>query len=381
MKKVLKIILKNLGLSGNSRNFAGMIELSTHIEYLLLSHKEVHVPQLGTFVGHEMSSQRIEEEGIFLPPYRTVAFQWNDKEEGEDFLLSLSKLHHLSRREARIMCTEYIDELQQALSEDGTVNIGSMGYLVRSDDEQQPVTFTPLQSGIATPTYYGLDALPFAKLSNDVRQQRDKKQSAKKVKLTTVASEGDTITIRINRRAFNYVASIAASIVLFFTFTSPFTNTIKEIGKQKAELFMTPVVAQQQTPIEEPVAEVVEEPEVAVEEVLPQEEIAEVVEAIEATEAVEPVEDVVAPEVVETTYAIVLASAITKNRAIEYADKLQKQGYKALACTTGKMVRVIIPGFATESDAYNEMKQMKANSDSFSAIWSCKIEDEIKPLQ
>ena len=56
-----------------------MIELSTHIEYMLLTHDEVSVPQLGTFIVKDMSSRRVDEEGIFLPPYRTVTFQWDER--------------------------------------------------------------------------------------------------------------------------------------------------------------------------------------------------------------------------------------------------------------------------------------------------------------
>ena len=67
-------------------------------------------------------------------------------EAGEDFILSLSKLHGLSRHEARIVCMEYVDELQQALSEEGTVAIGSMGYLLRDADSGE-INFMPLQSG------------------------------------------------------------------------------------------------------------------------------------------------------------------------------------------------------------------------------------------
>lgn len=92
-----------------------MIELSTHIEYMLLSHDEVSVPMLGTFIVRDMSSKRIDEEGIFLPPYRTVSFRWDEQEAGEAFVASLSKLHNLSRHEARIMCVEYVDELMQTL--------------------------------------------------------------------------------------------------------------------------------------------------------------------------------------------------------------------------------------------------------------------------
>ena len=181
-----------------SRTFVGMIELSTHIEYLLLHHDEVSVPQLGTFIVKEMSSHRVDEEGIFLPPYRTVSFKWNEQEAGEDFIASLSKMHNLSRQETRMMCIEYIDELIQRLDEEGSVSFGSMGYLLR-DAESGEIGFVPQQSGIASPAYYGLDAVPFAKLSHEVRQQRAKKQAAGKVKLTSIQADRDTITIRINR--------------------------------------------------------------------------------------------------------------------------------------------------------------------------------------
>lgn len=337
-----------------------MIELSTHIEYLLFSRTNVSVPQLGTFTRCEMSSQRIDEEGIFLPPYRTVKFQWNEQEAGEEFIHSLSKLHHLTRHEARIMCAEYVDELQQAIAEDGTVSIGSMGYMLRSNDNEQELTFIPLQSGIASPSYYGLDALPFAKLSNDIRQQRDKKRAAKKIKLTSIAADHDTITIRINRRAFNYAASVAASIVLFFAFTSPFANTIKEMGRQQAELFFAPKIASiQPTTVE-----------VKSETATPSAPVKEEASAIPAQ-----------AEVKEALYAIVVASAISEKNAVNYAEKLQKNGYNAIACKTGTMVRVIIKGFETESDAYNQMRQMKAKSTEFANVWSCKVNDEMTPIQ
>lgn len=337
-----------------------MIELSTHIEYLLFSRTEVSVPQLGTFTRCEMSSQRIDEEGIFLPPYRTVKFQWNEQEAGEEFIHSLSKLHHLTRHEARIMCAEYVDELQQAIAEDGTVSIGSMGYMLRSNDNEQELTFIPLQSGIASPSYYGLDALPFAKLSNDIRQQRDKKRAAKKIKLTSIAADRDTITIRINRRAFNYAASVAASIVLFFAFTSPFANTIKEMGRQQAELFFAPMIAT----IQPTTVEV-------------KSETATLSAPVKAEASAIPVQ----AEVKEALYAIVVASAISEKNAVNYAAKLQKQGYNAIACKTETMVRVIIKGFETESDAYNQMRQMIAKSTEFANVWSCKVNDEMMPIQ
>lgn len=350
-----------------------MIELSTHIEYLLLSQSWVSVPQLGTFTRRDMSSRRIDEEGIFLPPYRTASFQWNSLEAGEDFILSLSKLHGLSRHEARIVCMEYVDELQQTLSEEGTVAIGSMGYLLRDADSGE-IRFMPLQSGIASPAYYGLDAVPFAKLSHDVRQQRDKKQARRKTKVTSFQTDPDVITIRINRRLFNYVSTVAASVVLFFAFTSPFGNPVMPSEQQKAVSAITaPISPRPATTLEEKAPSI---SPVKVEEKVPSISPVKVEEKVSSNSPVK-VEDK-APS--NSPYAIVLASAISKKSALSFADKLQQKGINALACEFGGMVRVIIPGFATQDDAYAEIRRLKTESKDLEHAWPCLLKEEVKPL-
>ena len=345
---------------------------------MLLSHDKVSVPQLGTFIVRDMRSKRVDEEGIFLPPYRTVSFQWDEQEAGEDFVWSLSRLHNLTLGEARIMCAEYVDELQQTLAEENSVSLGSMGYMLR-DAEDGPICFMPLQSGIATPAYYGLDAIPFAKLSNDVRQHRDKKNAGRKTKLTSVMTDQDTIVIRINRRVFNYVSTVAASVVLFFAFTSPFGRPINVGESQKAdtEFLMKPNLLPTAT---RPEPKLVKTQPVAK---------AEPVKAIEAQAVAKPEQSEEAPkeEILPlkgnggSPYVIVLASAISKKSAKNYAGKLQEQGYKAQACEFGGMVRVIIPGFETQDDAYAEIRRMKADSKEVSHAWPCYVKDEIKPIE
>ena len=357
----------------------GMIELSTHIEYMLLSHDEVRVPQLGTFIVRDMSSRRVDEEGIFLPPYRTVTFQWDEQEAGEGFVQSLSKLHNLSRYDARMMCVEYVDELLQALEEDGTASMGSMGYLLRDADSQE-ICFVPLQSGIASPAYYGLDAIPFSKLSHEIRQHRDKKQKGRKTKVTSIATDPDTIIIRINRRVFNYVSAVAASIVLFFTFTSPYGNPVVMNGGQKAECVLT-------APLLLPRGGETKHESRPAKEVSPRGNCPLVAEQLgsvsdggpKGLEGAAPAEEV-SPRGDLEGVVIVLASAISKKSAINMAEKLQAQGYKAQACEFGGMVRVIVPGFATQEDAYAEIRRMKAEDSSLSHAWPCNVKDEIKPI-
>lgn len=351
-----------------------MIELSTHIEYMLLSHDEVSVPMLGTFIVRDMSSKRIDEEGIFLPPYRTVSFRWDEQEAGEAFVASLSKLHNLSRHEACIMCVEYVDELMQTLADEGSASVGSMGSLL-NDDESGEICFLPMQSGIASPAYYGLDAIPFAKLSHDVRQHRDKVQKGRKTKVTSVVTDRDTITIRINRRFFNYVSAVAASIILFFTFTSPYGNPVVNGSSQKADTEM--LLAPKLVPAAKPQPKKAEKPVAATP--------APVEEAPVKLAEAQPVQSEEEPMVngqssMVNDYVIVLASAISKKNALSFADKLQKKGYKAQACEFGGMVRVIIPGFESQDDAYAEIRRMKSENKELSSAWPCKVKEEVKPL-
>ena len=355
-----------------------MIELSTHIEYLLFNHNDVSVPQLGTFIVMNMRSKRVEEEGLFLPPYRSVTFHWDEQETGEEFITSLSKLHNLQINEARIMCTEYVDELLQTLSEEGSVAIGSMGYLLR-DAQSNQLSFVPQQSGIESPAYYGLDAVPFKKLSNDVRLHREKTQAVRGTKVTSLDSDSDIITIRINRRIFNYITTIAASIILFFTFTSPFGNPITETSNRKAETeflltpkTIVPVAKEKVVP-----KHVVSEAK-AVADVKAEDPIVGITKETDiAHKAIAKAEPVTDQESVSGDYAIVVASAISKKNAVWLADKLQKQGYDAMACQVGGMVRVLIPGFSSMDDAYEEIRRMRKASDEFSGLWPYRVKGQM----
>ena len=51
-----------------------MIELVQHIETLLLENDCVIIPDFGGFVAHHSSAKWVEEEGLYLPPTRTIGF-------------------------------------------------------------------------------------------------------------------------------------------------------------------------------------------------------------------------------------------------------------------------------------------------------------------
>ena len=75
-------------ISKKSLNFAHVIELERHIEILLLSNDCVIIPDLGGFMTHYIDAKYDEEDGLFLPPLRSLGF--NPQLTINDSMLALS---------------------------------------------------------------------------------------------------------------------------------------------------------------------------------------------------------------------------------------------------------------------------------------------------
>ena len=207
-----------------------MKDLSKHIEYLLLDHECVIYPELGAFITSYISSKWSKEENLFLPPYRSVWFNPQLKEDDNLFISTLAQRYNISRADAILLCTEYLEEIYQELEENGTVDIGSIGTFIK-ESEETPMIFAPTPSGVATPYIYGLDSvqLPLLNAQTTDMQATDSRQA-----VHAIHTDERHITIRIRRSVVNYVAAVAASIILFLGLTTPAYNT-GMIQEQRAE--------------------------------------------------------------------------------------------------------------------------------------------------
>lgn len=342
-----------------------MIDLSKHIEYLLLKDNEVIVPGLGTFITNYVPSTWVEDEELLLPPFRSVSFNKNFN--GDDtFVNSLAEKNNISVQEAGILCMEFVENFFQELHDNGTTDIGSIGYFNLTESEGE-IEFVPCQAGVASPSLYGLDAITANVISQLGVQEFT---GDRKVVTTGISTEKDTVVIRLNRRFINFATSIAASVVLFFLFTSPAFNSYDE-GTEKAtnEILLLKHSKKQM------VAEPVKETTIAA---TPEEEVVEKsTEIKEETE--EAPEEVVAEEATseEVTpseeYVIVLASALSTKNAERYAKEMTERGYSASIQPTKKYNRVIIRGFATSEEALQRAREMKEESPEFKNIWTKKL--------
>ena len=332
-----------------------MKDLSKHIEYLLLDHECVIYPELGAFITSYISSKWSKEENLFLPPYRSVWFNPQLKEDDNLFISSLAQRYNISRDDAILLCTEYLEEIYQELEENGTVDIGSIGTFIR-ESEDSPMIFAPTLSGIATPDIYGLDSVQLHLL--DVREA-DIGATVFKQADHAIHTDEKHITIRIRRSIVNYITAAAASVILFLSFSTPALNTgMTEEQRAQTEFFMP--------------SNLIPHTIVTVKEEHPKETINEdtEVQGVNETEA-----QIVPKTSTHSPYAMVLASSISMKNAQNYVANLQNRGHKAEVLVRGKMVRVIIPGFQSAEEVHQAIKELQKQSNEFSKAWTLKLED------
>lgn len=139
-----------------------MKELARHIEVLLLENDCVVVPGMGGFVAHYNVATRVDEEGIFLPPTRTIGF--NPQLRLNDGLLaqSYSSVYGTNFPEATRRMERDIRALSRTLHEQGEADLPGVGLLRCSI--QGTYSFTPYDHLLTTPSLYGLDSFEMAEL-------------------------------------------------------------------------------------------------------------------------------------------------------------------------------------------------------------------------
>ena len=131
-----------------------MIDLERHIEILLLSNDCVIVPNLGGFVAHHVEAKYDSDDGLFLPPLRTIGF--NPKLSINDSLLAQSYVdaYDISYPEAVTRLEDDVNQLKTQIENDGHYEINGIGVLSINQDGNYE--FEPFEAGILTPTLYGL---------------------------------------------------------------------------------------------------------------------------------------------------------------------------------------------------------------------------------
>ena len=345
-----------------------MNELSRHIESLLVSNDCVIVPGLGGFVTQYVTARRVDEENLYLPPYRTVGF--NGQLTINDGLLvqAYMQSHDTNYPETVKLIEGTVSDVKRQLHEQGCYEFEGIGTLFLKLDGNY--YFKPCEAGVLSPELYGLSSFTMMQISVQDERQTVKTNGWKLfVPDTSVSADvprgkRTDYVFRINKSVVNYaVASVVAA--LFFCFFSLPTGVtpsapVNEASLSKGMVFGLPTLEKAASAAmtdRQRLRLVTQKENKDREQMLCQPVPRKMIDPVKANKE-------------RKKYTIVLASAIPQKSAERYVGELHEQGVKqARVYVHHKMVRVVYDAYATEAEARDTLSALRGTRTCFDEAW------------
>ena len=356
-----------------SRTFAVVIELERHIEILLLSNDCVIVPDFGGFMAHHVDAHYDEDEGLFLPPQRTLGF--NPQLKINDSLLAQSyvEAYDISYPEAVLRIEDEVNELKMHLQTKGFYELSSIGTL--EFNENGNYVFTPCEAGILTPDLYGLCSFEMTPLKisaapvpETVEEEEEEKEATqifninpleRDVETTEAEAEAEVEAedeeeedvVRIKFSWIRNAVAVAAILLAVFFATMPTGKTemmTRTISNINSNLFFGMMSKDTNTSkIEISKADIQKPTNKA--------------DTISKLEKIKT-EQTVKAEPVKKGYCIVLASQVSKRNAEMFIERLKAKGLDSAEIYVKQKAqsirRVVCGNFQTQEEAYNELRKI-----------------------
>jgi len=360
-----------------------MIELLKHIEALLLENDCVIIPSFGGFVSHYTPARWLEEEGLFLPPTRSIGF--NPQLIMNDGLLVQSYMtsYCTDFSDASKLVNKAVKELINILHEEGKIEIHGIGNMFFTIHGK--LQFKPYEDGLLTPRLYGLSSFEIDKIGH--------KAKAKETNIELSIPNPKVYEIRVNRSFLRTSIAVAAAIIIFFFMSTPVENTYVEksnyaqlIPSELLESFDNNSLTNKTVSTEQPKVntdlERIEAPEIHnsisgnLEIAVPQKKkeqlmpkaIKEVIVPKKIEKKSTPIKSEITSEN-KGSYYIITASVTNRADAQEIVNKLKSKGYSGASFIEGKgRVRVSIMSFSDNGEANNKLNQLKKNA-NFKDAW------------
>ena len=353
-----------LSISEKNRKFAPVIELERHIEILLLDNDCVIIPDLGGFMAHHIDARFDAGDGIFLPPIRTIGFNPQLKLNDSLLIQSYIEAYDISYPEAQRRIEAEVAELQQHLETEGYYELNDIG-LLRLNSEGH-LEFEPCEAGILTPSLYGLSSFEMTPLHAEEQVEPPTEDSAD----TSTDTEQETVdepktehAITIKMSWLRNSVAVAAAVILFLIIGTPFSNSnLADSSVRQSTIIPLPTnakAASAQHPDTSAVAAATAEADSTAKDVAAE---------AQAAEALpQPTTD----------YRLVLASWVAKRNAEIFVNQLKEDGFsEAHLYQTPNMLRVVYGHYATETEAYNALHQLRGQSNHFAEAWVLKVRSE-----
>ena len=325
-------------------NFAQMISINEHIEYLISRHDCVVVPGWGAFIAQYQPAYFDDNNGVMLPPVRLIGFNQDIKHNDGLIATSVMRRENISYDAAVGLVETEVETIRYQFESDAEVSIGRVGVFRKS--ENGAVVFEPFKTPARK--YVGLPIV------NVVERSAEKQQEYK---------NKDVVYIPVSRNLFKLAASIILLIALGLTLSTPLV--IDESQMNYASISTPKVVVNEEVNASfvEPIAN--SELFIAIPDANEATAIA------DTTSHVLTIGNVIMPMRYETddVYCLVVASLATQELAEEYIAEHGNGAMHILECD-GKY-RIFVATGATVAQTLEPTTQ-SAFSEKYPAAWVCR---------
>ena len=368
-----------------------MIELERHIEILLLSNDCVIVPGLGGFMTHHVEARYDERDNMFLPPLRTLGF--NPQLNINDSLLAQSYIeaYDISYPEALQRIDDEVNELRQHLQNEGSYDLNDIGTLTLNDDGNY--VFTPCEAGILTPALYGLSSFEMKPLEHHAAKpepivapvpEPEKRPVEQPVaQIIDIDSDTDTAdeekdpdhdVVRIKYSWIRNAVAAAAILLAIFILAVPsgktdmMTRTISNLnnglffGMSSKDTNTSKIEIKRNVESKKWKENTAKADSALIE---ADNTTAKSVADSSSNSNLLPPSTLNLPQ---KSYCIVLASYVSMRNANDFIERLQKQGFEQAEVFERNNIRRVIYGhYASENDAYNDLRRFHRQSETAEA--------------
>ena len=367
-------------------------------------------------MAHSISARYEEQEHLFLPPLRTLGF--NPQLNINDSLLvqSYIEAYDISYPEALQRIEDEVEELKQHLKNEGSYELNDIGTLALNDEGNY--VFAPCEAGILTPPLYGLSSVEMNRLDAIQLEQQPQpiavvtpeetpeKPTAKIVDLGTDAADTDAEyeeeeegadIVRIKYSWIRNAVAVAAILIAVFILALPTGKTdmmqrtisnfnngllfgmmsedtnISKIEIKKADIAKVESVSKNVDSVSRNMDSISRNVECGM-----RNENSLSADSSNISAADSGNESNLIPHSTfhtpqkdatpQKSFCIVLASYVSARNANIFIERLKKQGYDQAEIFERNNIRRVIYGhYASESDAYNDLRRFHRQSETSEA--------------
>lgn len=313
------------------------MDLTRHIEILLIDNDCVTVPGLGSFMAQYIPARYDGIDGSFLPPMRTVGFiqrvVMNDSLVAQSYV----EAYDISYPEAVRRLEDDVEAVRRQLEETGDYQMNGIGTLSLNADGN--LEFEPAEAGIITPSLYGL---------GNFQMERIDAQSS--------TSDEHHVNWRMAASVGRYVAAAAIAVVAFLFIPSP-SNDVSRQPARISQSAVLPSVLPSHINIAATHTKLTASPKPA------------------SAKVSKPKPQPSESKVVEQPkpFTIVLASRITHKNADAMVAQLQSEGMSGVRIHVGTAnVKVVNGSFATRQEAVDSLNELVKDK-RFADSWVMEI--------